>query len=240
MCSLLLLLSSAACSAQNVTGYGGMTEPLLFLLREPAVVKDLALTATQRAKLTELNDAYDGMLLASRNMKPQEGQAKINEALTGTRSKIPDILTPAQLRRIQEIKYRLQGISCVLLPQAVKQLQLTESQTQKIEQIVEQTREVVKENTSQTFEGKEAYQKAQQAISAAKQAEQKQILGALSDQQRQRLSALVGRSFDPKQLGRVSFKAPELSQGDQWLNSKPLQLQDLRGKVIALHFYAFG
>ena len=52
--------------------------------------------------------------------------------------------------------------------------------------------------------------------------------------------ALIGPRFDPSALGRVSFKAPELASGDEWINSDALKLADLRGKVVALHFYAFG
>ncbi|MEZ6074105.1 MAG: redoxin domain-containing protein [Pirellulaceae bacterium] len=33
--------------------------------------------------------------------------------------------------------------------------------------------------------------------------------------------------------------APELIPVEHWLNSKPLQLKELRGKVILIHFYAF-
>jgi hypothetical protein len=41
-------------------------------------------------------------------------------------------------------------------------------------------------------------------------------------------------------LGRVKFKAPELKGGDSWINSPPLSLRQLKGKVVALHFYAFA
>jgi hypothetical protein len=38
----------------------------------------------------------------------------------------------------------------------------------------------------------------------------------------------------------MKIAAPELKDVDEWLNSKPLQLRDLRGKVVALHFWTFG
>ena len=70
--------------------------------------------------------------------------------------------------------------------------------------------------------------------------EQEQILAALDDSQKVKLVELVGKKFDPGSLGRVSFKAPELSSGDRWINSDALTMEDLRGKVVALHFWAFG
>ena len=63
---LLSLILSSACFAQNVTGYGGMSEPLLFLLREPAIHAELKLTQIQRGRLTNFNHTFDGSLLASR------------------------------------------------------------------------------------------------------------------------------------------------------------------------------
>ena len=117
---------------------------------------------------------------------------------------------------------------------------MTPRQKAEIESIVEETREEVNELQSGTYQGKEAYQKSQDAIAAARKKEHQAILDMLNDDQKRRLLALIGRTFDSGRLGHVSFKAPELSTGDEWLNSKPLQLADLRGKVVALHFYAFG
>ncbi|MDP6443682.1 MAG: hypothetical protein QGG36_17565 [Pirellulaceae bacterium] len=231
---------TAGSSAQNVTGYGSMADPLLFLLREPAVHDDLQLTADQRARLIELNESFDGLLLASRNMAATESQAQVNKVMTATREQVGRVLSSAQLDRLQQIKHRLRGISCVLQPTATETLRLSAKQESEIEEIVKATQESLKEHRSSTFQGQAAHLKAQAAIKEAKQAEQKQILALLDNRQKERLYAMVGRSFDSSKLGRVSFKAPDFAKGDRWLNSQALQLSDLRGKVVALHFYAFG
>jgi peroxiredoxin len=38
----------------------------------------------------------------------------------------------------------------------------------------------------------------------------------------------------------MKIPAPELKGIDEWINSKPTSLKDLRGKVVVLHFWAFG
>lgn len=41
---------------------------------------------------------------------------------------------------------------------------------------------------------------------------------------------------------QAEFKtpAPEFSKVTEWINSKPLKLSELRGKVVVVHFFAFG
>jgi peroxiredoxin len=41
----------------------------------------------------------------------------------------------------------------------------------------------------------------------------------------------------------MNIRAPEFELGDkagEWINSKPLQLKDLRGQVVVVHFWTFG
>jgi hypothetical protein len=42
------------------------------------------------------------------------------------------------------------------------------------------------------------------------------------------------------QTGAMKIAAPELQGIEAWINSKPLALKDLRGKVVVLHFWTFG
>jgi len=38
----------------------------------------------------------------------------------------------------------------------------------------------------------------------------------------------------------MRIAAPELTGIQEWINSKPLALKDLHGKVVVLHFWTFG
>ena len=38
----------------------------------------------------------------------------------------------------------------------------------------------------------------------------------------------------------MNLAAPEFKDIDEWINTKPLEFKDLRGKVVVLHFWTFG
>jgi hypothetical protein len=38
----------------------------------------------------------------------------------------------------------------------------------------------------------------------------------------------------------MRVQAPELRDVTEWINTKPLKLADWRGRVVVLHYYAFG
>ena len=43
-----------------------------------------------------------------------------------------------------------------------------------------------------------------------------------------------------EQPAKMNSAAPEFKDVDEWINTKPVQLKDLRGKVVVLHFWTFG
>ena len=53
------------------------------------------------------------------------------------------------------------------------------------------------------------------------------------------MAKLIQRNGDRYSEDWIGRPAPELSAGD-WLNSKPLKLSDLNGKVVLLEFWTFG
>lgn len=241
--ALLLLLFAPTLSvhAQNVTGYEVMDDPLLFLLREPAVHKDLGLSASQKERLVSINESLDGLFLSSRNNKNKaEVEQNTKKVMGKSREAVSTILSQQQQDRLRQISYRLKGMPFILLPDAVAKLQLTSTQKTTIEKIIAETKETVSKHSSREFQGAKAYEEAQRTIMAARKREQEEIMAALNATQKRQVATLVGKSFDPSTLYRVAFRAPELVDSGQWVNTESLNWDDLKGKVVALHFFAFG
>jgi len=67
------------------------------------------------------------------------------------------------------------------------------------------------------------------------------INAILTNDQKMKLGALFARDFDVSKLGNTAFKTPELiGDSTTWLNASPPPADQLRGRVVVVHFFAFG
>lgn len=232
-CGAITFWSARPVAAQNVSGYDSIPNPYLLLLREPAVHQDLKLKGKQQQELLALNREQDGTLLALRNWPAAKSDARFSELVAETRRRLDTILDRNQIERISQIMLRLKGTECVLLPTVSERLKLTAEQKQTIQRVADEARTRLEKLRNQ---GSEAAAEAKTVI----EDRHRQILGELTAPQKKDLAALLGERFDPSQLGRVSFKAPELTGSGEWINTQPLQLAALKGQVVVLHFWTFG
>ena len=51
---------------------------------------------------------------------------------------------------------------------------------------------------------------------------------------------LAGGAYGAQEPESMRIKAPELEGISDWLNTNPLKLSDLKGRVVVLHFWTFG
>ncbi len=236
---ILTAMWAASAPAQNVTNYPSVADPLLLLLREPAVLDDLQLDAQQRITLEQANEALDGPLLSSRN-KPLPSQSEqLEQWLAETRRYLPSILTPRQVERIEQIRIRIRGYRALLDQSVAEHLQLTNLQRERVKGIFETLHQELT-GLQERAAGGEPQEPLTQQAKEIQNTAQKRVIAVLTNHQRRQFAAMVGRSFDVSKLAQVRFKAPEFAVTDAWLNSPPLQMEDLRGKVVALHFWAYG
>ncbi len=232
---LLLLVTRETRAADPYAGI----DPYWILLHEPAVKEELKITAAQQFAYQKLTDDLDLRFFPLRNKPSEEGFAGLAKIIADAQHGIGKILQPAQHKRLNEILMRRLATQALLRDDVAAKMQYTDSQRQQIKTIINDTHAAISELEKQASEGKPR-EPLEQKFVELKTDEQKQILSLLKPQQQSAWRTLVGTNFDLAKLGRPVFKAPELIDTGEWINSPPLKLGDLRGKVVAVHFYACG
>jgi peroxiredoxin len=119
-------------------------------------------------------------------------------------------------------------------------LNLTDPQKTRIRAIIAETREAIKQANSKAREEKTSRQLLEGKLRTLLISEQKKVLERLTQTQREGWKRLVGEAFDVDRLGRQTFKAPELVDSGKWINSEGVTSEELKGKVVVVHFYACG
>ena len=216
-----------------------MTEPFLFLVRDAYVHELLDLSKKQTQKLQSLNDKADPKIWSSRNKPAKEAAQTTAKLISISRREIAKILDAQQRERLLQIEMWTQGVRSLLREDVVARLQLTKSQVREIQDILTSALAEKTDLQEQLQDGGDA-QKLNRQFAEVQVREQEQILQILQRSQQQQWVAMLGPRIDLKRLGRVKFKAPDFSKSGNWVNSPALTLDKLKGKVVALHFYAFA
>ena len=240
----VILLASSPClwAQQNPNGVlpvNNADQPYLFLVRDPVVHKDLNLSAVQMRKLQEVNDMVDASIWTTNNKPPKERFKILTDAMASTRMQLSSILNQEQNERIGQIELRVLGMKSLLRDDVAGKVQLESNQRTEIGQIIKTTQQAVLDLRKQLNDGGDA-DELNQEFRKTQLNQQQDILALLAPEQRQAWAAILGKRIDVSRLGRIRFKAPELQAGSGWVNSEPLTLEKLKGKVVALHFYAFA
>ena len=235
----LLSFVSRQGSAQPNVHYDNVQNPYLFLLREPAIHEELRLTEPQRRALAEVNERFDGPLLALRTAPAEKASQQVTQIQTDTQQVVQDILDENQQRRLVEVLLRMRGAECLQIDNVAESLALNPDQRQAVGAAVAEAQRGIEQLQEQP-DGGDAPELRMKEYARLRSSEHEQLLGVLTSQQKTRLRELLGAPFDKSQLGRVAFKAPEFAESSDWINSKPLRIADLKGEVIALHYWTFG
>lgn len=235
---LLIPLAQAQVESSRTETQGLVPRQLLGLVHAPEVHRELKLSPNQVRELEHLFSSIDSEWFRARNLPAEQQFATIQRLETTVRQWFQTYGSQAQRERVRQLEYQAQGIRMLLRPDLGQQLGLDAGQVSQLTELARRTHQAGVERNKARMRN-EVSEEIQQSWSAANQAEQNALNSVVRPEQLRTLSQLLGEKFDVTQLKRIYPMAPELVPVENWINSRPLTLEQLRGKVVLLHFYAF-
>ncbi|MGI8981683.1 MAG: hypothetical protein ACR2FY_20840 [Pirellulaceae bacterium] len=210
-----------------------------FLIHDRAVLAELKLTAAEQAAVRKEIDPLDVRFMALRGTTPEKVATELPKIIAQARQGLKKVLRPEQERRLSEVVLRVQGPTGLLRAEITAPMKFTAEQKKELEKIIGDTQQAIAELDKQIQDGKPAEPLEKESLRLRTE-EQTMVFKLLTKPQQTLWLKLAGPPFDASRLGRMAFKAPELTGTKDWINSQPLTLSQLKGKVVALHFYTFG
>jgi len=229
------------CGQQNPYGQipvASLPEPYLMLIRDPVVHGELKLDDEQTKAVNALTDELDPRMWRTRNQPPQKAEEEIRKLTAVAEERMAEILSFAQGKRLEQIRYRVAGMEALLGEKVSEKLKLAADQESQIEKLIQKTEKAADALRRKARDSNDREKLLFQAAMIAFEQE-RQIATILSREQRIRLRAMIGSTLRIWRLGCVKFRPPELRE-DAWVNSEPLTFADVRGKVVAVHFWTYG
>lgn len=253
--ALVLSAGAALLSAPNLTAQENKIRPvvlskqydalvpryLLGLLHAPEVQQELELSESGISKLEDgLFARIDGPWLRTRKepdpKKAFESVAKIERA---THAWLIKNFTPKQQARLLQLEHSAQAFRAFLRDDVAKKLSLEEEQLSRYAVLARAADEAMQAFTRASYSSSGASDAQKQAVAKTMAEERSGFKEIFKPEQIQAFVASIGDAFDTAQLQRIMPMSPELVDAKEWINSDPIRLRDLRGKVVLLHFYAF-
>lgn len=180
----------------------------------------------------------DGAWWRSRILPATEQQ----QAVAGVEAKLlellPQKLTPQQIERLRQLVLQAQGSRALLRTDIAEILKLSDEQQKQLDALATDTIELQQELDSQRQAGGDLTD-LQRKWHEQQQKEQLESFRLLDATQRKSWVQLVGELVDLSKAQRIYPMAPEFAETSQWLGKSPGSLNELKGKVVVVHFYAF-
>lgn len=211
----------------------------LQMLRNDFVFDDLKLSSEEKRKVQAVLDRVDGDWWRSRNQQDARRIATVAQLTAQVKSELKGFLSTESFSRFQQLERQALGTRMFLADDVASTLGLSPATVQKMTTIVHDTTAKVAEirKRAQAGESTELLDAEQKTLAKKEQAA---IVELLTQEQKNRMGELTGTPFPFAQIKRNLPRAPELTQTpEQWLQGTPTSLADLRGKVVAVHFYAY-
>lgn len=210
----------------------------LAMVHAPEVHAELQLTESQVKALEEVFQQVDSAWFQSRNLPVDQKNKVIARTEQVVRKWFADQTSTEQQQRLQQLEYYSQGVRMLLTDDLGEQVGIEPSQRAQMVAAAETCRDL-EQRLQKAVAAKQPTSDLTSKLQKAVAAERETYKKVLTPQQLQKLSQIVGEPFDTGQLQRTYPMAPELVRVQHWINSPPLQIRDLKGQVVLVHFYAF-
>lgn len=232
---LLSFLSPAAAAAEMVE----LPPVLMQMLRNDPVFEQLKLTDAERERVTGVLDRVDGQWWRSRIMQDAERIDTVRRLTQEVKDELRQFLSPKAFSRLLQLERQALGTRMFLLDDVAADLTLSSITMDKMRAIAVEIDGKASEIQKRAQAGEHSEQVEAEKKELAKR-ELSAIVGLLSNENKARIKGLVGEPFDFSQVQRTYPRAPELvAAPEHWLQGSPISLAELRGNVVAVHFYAF-
>jgi peroxiredoxin len=229
----------SAHSVSSAPSVSPLDETYWTLLHDDAVVADLKLSASQHEKFRAALDPLDLRLFPLRNRPAAEAAAGLTQIVADSRRAMQTVLTAPQTARLDKIVARRLGVKWVQLASVRRELAITSEQQAAIDKAIQDGNQALAKLRAEST-GK-SLEELNQAGVAILNRQRDDVLAILSIAQKRQWGSQIAGDFDVAMIGQNRFKVPELiSAPDQWRNSPPLSLGQLRGKVVVVHYFACG
>ncbi len=230
--SLLLIIPVA--SAEEASEAPRLIDPTILLIRDDAVRQELACTPEQRQSLDELLRKHNRMLLAIRDVSPSGADKTAQPELVEIRAELKKLFSNEQRLRLQGLTLQAQGYDALLRKDTGEAIKLTDEQQAKFTEISTRFRNRLHDLQQRGMEAREA------ELPQLNAERHQEVVELLSPEQQDAYGRLLGQPFDFSKVVKSPAWAPEFVGIEEWVNSEPLLLEALRGKVVVVHFFAFG
>ena len=238
--ALVLVPSAIGMQQESVSSEYRSLVPrqMLALLHTPEVHQELKLNSKQVTELESLFAEIDGPWFHLRNQSQQQQLPILDSLDHRVHSWLAEHVTHEQRERLRQIELQAQNVRMLLRNDVALELKLESMQQERFARLARST-DAAQSALQKAVMSGEPSDELQSKAKAAAKAEQDAVRKVLKPEQLQRLQKTLGESFETSKLKRIYPMAPEFVAVEDWLNSGPLTLKELRGKVVLVHFYAF-
>jgi peroxiredoxin len=237
---VLSSLISTVATAQTAVAPPSSPPVLLQMIRDDLVHQDLGLTEPQIESVQKILQSIDPRWFRARNFQPDKLETELVTLTSELRTKLQQTLTPAHMKRLAQLERQALGTRMIIRDDVAQELGLSASDQQRFIDAFVKTDADAAAVQAKVKSGDMEASKAESELGKIQARERKLFADRLSNQQRAKLPALTGKPFNFSLVKRTYPMPPELSEeGVTWIQGGPLKLDDLQGKVVAVHYYAF-